>query len=125
MKALNIASAFSDTYFPMLYLVPWNAYEWQTKRLLSTLFLDIVWISPVFGSRVTINPDSGHRYWACHCDTSDDSGRSGIAIALSERNHSALIEWKTISDRMTALKVSSVIPRTSVPICSYFVCRKP
>lgn len=74
----------------------------QTKRWLSTHFLNIVWMSPEvhlphFGSRIIIKPTSKQKY---HCGASDNSRRNGIAIFMSEKARFVLIEWKTVNDRM-------------------------
>lgn len=55
---------------------------------------------PQIGSRVITNPGSEERYWLYQCGASDNSGGNGIKIAMSEKAHSALIEWKLVSDRM-------------------------
>ncbi|VDN58773.1 unnamed protein product [Dracunculus medinensis] len=55
---------------------------------------------PHFGSRAIINPGSDQRYWLYQCDASDNAGQNGVAIVISDKAHSAFIEWKPVNDRM-------------------------
>ncbi|VDN52163.1 unnamed protein product [Dracunculus medinensis] len=58
-------------------------------------------------------PGSEQRYWLYHCGASNNSGRNGVAIVMSDKAHSALIEWKPVNDRMAyVLRVSSAISRS-------------
>ncbi|VDN51633.1 unnamed protein product [Dracunculus medinensis] len=71
-----------------------------TVHTLSKYRVDIACLSevrlPHFGSsEVIINPGSEQKYWQYHYDASDNSGQNGnVAIVMSDKAHSALIEWK-------------------------------
>ncbi|VDN57661.1 unnamed protein product [Dracunculus medinensis] len=75
-----------------------------TVHTLSKYRVDITCLSeallPYFESQVIIYPGLQQRYWLYHCDASDNSGRNGVAIILSDKTHSDLIEWKPASDHM-------------------------
>uniref|UniRef100_A0A0N4UFN2 Endo/exonuclease/phosphatase domain-containing protein n=1 Tax=Dracunculus medinensis TaxID=318479 RepID=A0A0N4UFN2_DRAME len=50
---------------------------------------------------------------------SNNSGRNGVAIVMSDKAHSALIEWKQVSDRMTYARFKgSAISRIIMPLTS-------
>ncbi|VDN52125.1 unnamed protein product [Dracunculus medinensis] len=55
---------------------------------------------PHFESREIINPSSEQRYWLYHCGALNNSGRNDVAIVMSDKAHSALIEWKPVNDCM-------------------------
>ncbi|VDN53469.1 unnamed protein product [Dracunculus medinensis] len=65
---------------------------------LSKYRVDIVCLpqvrNPHFGSRVITNPCSEQKYWL-YCGATDNSGRNGVAIVISEKAHCASIEVET------------------------------
>ncbi|VDN60829.1 unnamed protein product [Dracunculus medinensis] len=74
-----------------------------TIHTLSKYCVDIACSSevrlPIFGlaysrSRSIINPGSEQKYWLYDCGGSNNLGRNGVAIVMSDKAHSALIEWK-------------------------------
>ncbi|VDN59754.1 unnamed protein product [Dracunculus medinensis] len=71
----------------------WVASQAITIHTLSKYRVDIACLSevhlPYFGSRVIIDPESE---LANHCGASDNSERNGVAIVMSDKAHSALIE---------------------------------
>ncbi|VDN57822.1 unnamed protein product [Dracunculus medinensis] len=51
------------------------------------------------------------RYWLYHCGAWNNSGQNGIAIVMA---HSALIEWKPVSDRIAYARFKSKLCNISV-----------
>ncbi|VDN58433.1 unnamed protein product [Dracunculus medinensis] len=53
-----------------------------------------------FAPRANINSGSQQRYWVYLCGALDNWGKSGAAIFMSNKSHSVVNEWKSVSDRM-------------------------
>lgn len=93
-------------YHPQQHRALERLYTLQVKRSLSIFFL--IWMSchvgiaylfkirpPHLEQLLSLSPTRAD--WLYHCGVSDNSGRIGVAIVMSEKTRYAMIEWKRIN----------------------------